>query len=266
MKRKIRTLLILLLFIMGYGSVNAVNAEDQNISKSKAGEQKTAIQGQLTVSELTNDTKYVLTSPARWNDSDWNNLLMYGGTTYLISRNDEHSRNWFQEKRSRGSNEIAKIGNAFPGVGLVYMGGTYFLGNEKQQQVATIGLESAFGTFVATESLKAIFSRNRPSGSGERDSFPSGHTALAFSFATVISHEYKDDKYAGQVAYGLATITGLSRLNDNRHWASDVVAGGLIGHYVAKTMIKLNADPKSDLKVQPYVDSDKAGILVKKKM
>ena len=57
-------------------------------------------------------------------------------------------------------------------------------------------------------------------------SFFSGHTATAFALATVIHDEYP---LAGLGAYGLAALTGWSRMHDRMHWASDVVTGGIAG-------------------------------------
>ncbi|HWR06699.1 phosphatase PAP2 family protein [Sporomusa sp.] len=252
-----------LLCMFFLSDLNIVNASSSTLSRD---ENELSESSQLNFAKLRNDTGFVLSSPKHWNNSEWNSFFLYGGGTYLIYKNDNHIRNWFQDRHSNDGNRIARFGNAFPITGLIYMGGTYFLGNEKQRQVSTVGLESAFSTLVVTEMIKTIVSRDRPSRNKENDSFPSSHTAVAFSLATVIANEYKDDKYAGPVAYGLATVTGLSRLYDNRHWASDVFAGGLIGYYTTKTIIKLNADPKSDIKVQPFVDASKAGMLLKKNL
>lgn len=259
--KKFRLLMSACFFCMFFLSIlTTANAADPALS---GAENKIAESGQLSFAKLAKDTGHVLSSPMQWDSSEWNKFFLYGGGTYLIYKNDNHIHDWFNDRHSNSGNRIASFGKAVPLAGVAYMGGTYFLGNEKQKQVSKIGLESAVSTLVITETLKNIVSRDRPGNKGN-DSFPSNHTAIAFSLATVISHEYKDDKRAGSVAYGLATVTGLSRLYDNRHWASDVVAGGLIGYYTAKTIIKLNRDPKSTTKVQPFVDASKAGVLVKK--
>ena len=58
--------------------------------------------------------------------------------------------------------------------------------------------------------------------------FPSGHTTVAFSLASGIDHE-TSARWVPFVVYPLAGIVGWSRLRDNRHWASDVLAGALVG-------------------------------------
>lgn len=69
----------------------------------------------------------------------------------------------------------------------------------------------------------------RPDGSNYK-SFPSGHTATAFMAATMMHKEYGDrSPWYSISAYTVATITGVSRILNNRHWISDVLAGAGIG-------------------------------------
>lgn len=67
-------------------------------------------------------------------------------------------------------------------------------------------------------------------------SFPSGHTADAFAMATAICH-FIPNKYYHIPIYLLATAVGLSRIHDNKHWASDVFMGAVIGTAVTKTIL-----------------------------
>ena len=62
---------------------------------------------------------------------------------------------------------------------------------------------------------------------------PSGHTAMAFALATSLSDEIHN-RWATVGLYGLATAVGWSRINDNRHWFTDVAAGALVGITSAK--------------------------------
>jgi membrane-associated phospholipid phosphatase len=66
------------------------------------------------------------------------------------------------------------------------------------------------------------------------DAFPSGHTAAAFSIATVFATQYKDRKAIPVICYSAATLVGISRLIEHQHWASDVFVGGLIGYVCGK--------------------------------
>lgn len=76
---------------------------------------------------------------------------------------------------------------------------------------------------------KTVTPRERPSGSSY-NSFPSGHTATAFVAAEFLHQEYKDKPVWISVSgYAMASMIGVSRVYNDRHWVSDVVAGAGIG-------------------------------------
>ena len=82
---------------------------------------------------------------------------------------------------------------------------------------------------AAVNSLKYSFRVMRPDGS-TRNSFPSGHTATAFMTATMLHKEYGHrSPWYSIGAYTAATLTGLSRQMNNKHWLSDVLVGAGIG-------------------------------------
>jgi len=77
--------------------------------------------------------------------------------------------------------------------------------------------------------MKKSIGKLRPDGSNRR-SFPSGHTATAFSAAEFMRLEYKDaSPIYGIAAYTVAAATGALRIYHNNHWFSDVIAGAGIG-------------------------------------
>jgi membrane-associated phospholipid phosphatase len=62
------------------------------------------------------------------------------------------------------------------------------------------------------------------------NSFPSGHTAMAFMNASFLHKEYGHvNSLYGTLGYTLSTFTGISRILNNRHWLPDVLAGAGIG-------------------------------------
>jgi membrane-associated phospholipid phosphatase len=69
------------------------------------------------------------------------------------------------------------------------------------------------------------------------DAFPSGHTATAFSIATVFATQYKDIKAIPVICYSAATLVGISRLTEHEHWASDVFVGGIMGYLCGKQVV-----------------------------
>lgn len=83
-------------------------------------------------------------------------------------------------------------------------------------------------------SIKKISRQLRPDGSNY-NSFPSGHTATAFSSAEFLYQEYKEiSPWYGVAGYAMATTTGYLRMYNNKHWLSDVVSGAGIGIISAK--------------------------------
>ena len=97
----------------------------------------------------------------------------------------------------------------------------------KQRVVVGATAHILMGIFVNT--TKYSVRQLRPDGS-TRNSFPSGHTSFVFTGVEMLYQEYKDtDLWVGITGYTVATAVGLSRIYNNRHWASDVVAGAGVG-------------------------------------
>lgn len=88
--------------------------------------------------------------------------------------------------------------------------------------------------------LKSITKVERPDGTSN-DSFPSGHTAVAFAGAEFLYQEYKDQSiWYGVAGYAVATGTGLFRMYNNKHWLTDVAAGAGIGILSTKIAYWMN--------------------------
>lgn len=85
---------------------------------------------------------------------------------------------------------------------------------------------SAATMATAVNVIKHTVKEPRPD-SGARNSFPSGHTATAFMGAEIVREEY--GWAYGSAAYGVATLIGVARLYNERHWMTDVLAGAGIG-------------------------------------
>lgn len=79
------------------------------------------------------------------------------------------------------------------------------------------------------QSLKYSTNKLRPNGEN-RESFPSSHTNIAFTNATVLYHEYKNiSSFIAYSGYVFAVSTGALRIMNNNHWTGDVLAGAGIG-------------------------------------
>lgn len=77
------------------------------------------------------------------------------------------------------------------------------------------------------QGLKHTVREGRPGADNERNSFPSGHTATAFTGAELVRKEYGWG--IGSAAYAVAVATGVLRVYNNHHWCNDVLAGAGIG-------------------------------------
>jgi len=94
-------------------------------------------------------------------------------------------------------------------------------------------LLASLTTLVSVFLLKEIVARPRPGleisnlvlgASGT--SFPSAHTAIAFTLAVLLSKYYPKYKYA---FYTLAVFVALSRIYSGSHYLTDVIAGFIVG-------------------------------------
>ena len=91
--------------------------------------------------------------------------------------------------------------------------------------------EAVFTTATITSILKDITNRERPNDRSYK-SFPSGHTSGSFALAACLSEIYGNR--IGFLAYLMAAFTGSTRINDNKHYLSDVVAGAIIGTVIGR--------------------------------
>lgn len=80
-------------------------------------------------------------------------------------------------------------------------------------------------------SVKHFVDEERPDGSSN-NSFPSGHTAMAFTGAELVRYEYGN--MWGLGAYTLAIAVGLSRVYRKRHYIWDVAGGAVFGFAAAR--------------------------------
>ncbi|WP_395051263.1 phosphatase PAP2 family protein [Flavobacterium sp.] len=118
----------------------------------------------------------------------------------------------------------------FVPVAQIYLGKTFGFKPKNDFQHQTINIVIAnviMGTVVY--SLKHTVKEERPDNS-DNLSFPSGHTATAFTNAALLYYEYKDSNlwYASS-GFLFATATGILRIANNKHYTSDVLAGAGIG-------------------------------------
>ena len=139
----------------------------------------------------------------------------------------------------------------------------HFQQHERARESGLLGSEALLDGVVVEQGLKLVFWRERPgidnsrgrffqSSVGVDSSFPSSHSLLAWTSASVIAAEYHSP-FAQAALYSGATAVSLTRVLGQEHFPSDVLMGAttgwLIGHYVVKrrhhplkTLIARNPD------------------------
>ena len=119
---------------------------------------------------------------------------------------------------------------------------TYVVGRRKHSNwVQHLGMDLIEATLLSeatTQLIKVAVRRDRPipvdgpKASGY--SFPSGHASVTFAAATVFQQHF--GWKAAVPTYLVASYVAMSRLNDERHWASDVVAGATEGIIIGRSV------------------------------
>lgn len=182
---------------------------------------------------------------------------------------DEPLQQYTQRHRSTAADKISYVvqplgrqGFMVPVVGVAFAGGL-LLKDSQLQKAGFVSMGSILISSGLTSMLKNQIHRHRPSATTENHIFdwaistsdntslPSAHTATAFAVATSVATVYGyENRYVPPIAYGIATLVGLSRVNDNAHWATDVMAGAMVGYISAKGTIYLYDMVNQKLKIR----------------
>jgi hypothetical protein len=222
---------------------------------------------------VVDDIKHVITAPSRWEKPEWQNLgwasLAIVGTAAIVDRplRDAMRR---QSGNSVFMRDVERFGAEYS---LGVLGGFYLAGavgnNDKATDVAQDGLAaSIIASGMVTPVLKYATGRSRPRDTSDiahlrpfsgTSSFPSGHTTQAFAVASVISAHY-DEIWVKYSSYTVAGLVGVARSYHDAHFASDILAGGLIGSLVGQSVVAYNQPRRSRMALLPEATPRLAGI------
>lgn len=104
---------------------------------------------------------------------------------------------------------------------------------------------------------------------GQKNSFPSGHTATAFWGAELVRREYP--AWCGIIAYSAASTVGFMRIYNGRHWLGDVVAGagfGILSTNAAYWLLPVNkrifqkSKHENSVTLSPFFNGNEAGLFL----
>jgi membrane-associated phospholipid phosphatase len=182
-------------------------------------------------------------------------LVIAGGTAAFIAA-DPHVASYF---RSHQKN-VDKLNDVFDPMittgevialptSLLVAG--YIRHEQREVSTALMAAEAYGDSAIVDLAIKAITRRQRPSDipagqpfantffNGSKSpfkgsSFPSGHSAAAFSVATVVADRYSRKRWVPVLSYMLATAISASRVSENAHFTSDVFLGAALGYTTAK--------------------------------
>ncbi|HWE43005.1 MAG TPA: phosphatase PAP2 family protein [Gemmatimonadaceae bacterium] len=177
----------------------------------------------------------------------------------------QNQSNRFFRHQATNFRLIAQPG-AFAIGGALYLGGR-LAHNERMADLGLHGSEAILVGLVTTGAIKGMAGRARPymgldtphdfklfrgfTGGSDYSSFPSGHTLVGFAAAAAVTAETHrwwphSTWYIAPVMYGGATMIGLSRMYNNKHWASDVMMGAAIGTFAGRKVVQYHhSHPKN---------------------
>ena len=211
-------------------------------------------ENRLGVSLLTHvagDQTAIWTSPAKLRPSDAAWLVPVTAVAASLFATDKEFSRSLSNSPSRldNSKKLSDYGLASMGAATA---GLYLWGkmksNDHKTETAILAGEAALNSLIVTESLKYAAGRERPlegSGGGRffqgGTSFPSEHSAAAWSIAGVIAHEYPGT-FTSFLSYGLAATVSLARVTAKQHFPSDVFVGAMLGWWIARQTYRTHHD------------------------
>lgn len=209
----------------------------------------------------------------------WRDVTFLGGMiaiTGAVAPLDKHVATKLQDstiQANRFFGNVASVVRSVADPGAVIIGVSLYgigrlSGNERMADLGLHGTEAlAIGGALGVLG-KGLFGRERPfvkldpndykfargfSGKTDYKSFPSGHTIAAFAAAAAVTSEtsrwWPNTRWViGPALYGGAALAGVSRMYNNRHWASDVLMGAAIGTLTGLKVVRYHhSHPNNDL-------------------
>lgn len=190
-------------------------------------------------------------------------LLTVAGLLYW----DDGVQAWFKKTDRMGG--LDNWGNKFFGTwkyGIAIGVGTLSYGLLTNHDYALNSgeahLEALTASGAYTEIFKRTVRRSRPDATNSHDGFPSGHVSTVFTTAAVMMDRY--GPWLGVPALMIGVLTGMSRLQANRHHFSDVAFAAGLGYVVGHGYTRHHDTEErgSGLSYLPFWEEEKKGLMV----
>lgn len=218
---------------------------------------------------------HVGSAPARWNGESIATAAGMIVTTGVTGLADEQVAMRAQRSGNRSADHVESVVRMYGEVWVLAAacGGSYAVGliskDRWLHETAFLAGTGLILTATATQAIKYIAGRSRPylsdgpgafrmfAGDEDHHSFPSGHTAAAFSVSAVLAHQFHN-AWATAGLYTLATLTSLSRVYANEHWFSDCVFSAMLSTAITHSLLRWYDErgartPESGLRVVPTI-------------
>lgn len=203
------------------------------------------------VKHLVGDQKQFWTSPARFRTKDLKWILPAAGITAAFIASDSWWSKQVNPSHMQTSLHISDYGT-YSMIGLT--GASFLFGhmtnNDHLQEAGLLTGEAAINATGVAYLFKEMTQRQRPlqdSGNGDffrgGSSFPSEHSAIAWSVASVWAHEYPG-WLSQTAAYGLASAITVTRVTAKQHFPTDVIVGSALGWYFGRQVYRAHHDPE----------------------
>lgn len=251
------------------------NAQDAGRTSPPADDRPDSLFSADYVRSLWGDLGGVLTEPTRWDESNWGTAGVWTGGTLLAAAFDSRIRYNVQlHDRTPGEDRFykqwEKLGAeySFVEIGAFELWGVTADNREARDTAMDAVSATIIASGVIAPVLKYSVGRYRPTQTSRafkfrpfsgHQSFPSGHATQAFAVATVVAMHYPE-WWEQSLSYGAAAIVGFARIQQNAHFASDVVAGAGIGWAVGRAVVGRHGLPHG-YTVAPWF-GDGAGLLM----
>jgi len=219
---------------------------------------------------VSDDARYLVTFPARITRRGVLMTSAFGaGLAGLILLDQEIYDGNHGEERLDAIDEIESLGGFFQthlAVLATYAGGR-LAHHEPTIETGRAMMEALLFTDLIAGVGKAAFGRDGPDDARASDwfsfddsgRFPSGHTARAFTLATVLAERH--GKVAAWISYPLATLVGLSLIDSEDHWASDSFAGAALGYVVGRAVVRRRGERAARrVRLEPVVLNQDGGV------
>src|SRR6476620_1721213 len=240
----------------------------KNITNPAAYTQQTQLNPKTYFVLLGSDLKQAFTKPFHMKSRDWKYLgaaaVVTGGLLFADKPVQQFALRYRTDHQ--GMQGVSKYITNFGGLYELYtlsaFGAYGFIFKNEKMKNTTLLASQAYITGAAVQSfMKLLSGRTRPSsydpntiaqpkfqgpfskinttygGGKTTSSFPSGHTTVAFAAATVFALEYKNRPWIPIFAYSAASLIGLSRITENRHWTTDVIVGAALGYLTGRQVV-----------------------------